>query len=59
VIAFYQVGHGVAAFGAGPLQDAGVGLPAIFGFAAVVAVVIGGLSLVLTARRPTPARAHA
>jgi hypothetical protein len=25
VIAFYQLGYGIAAFGAGPLQDAGVG----------------------------------
>ena len=31
VIAAYQVGYGIAAFGAGPLQDAGVTLPAIFG----------------------------
>jgi hypothetical protein len=47
VIAFYQLGYGIAAFGAGPLQDAGVGLPTIFGFAAVAAVVMGGLSFVL------------
>ena len=30
VIAAYQLGYGIAAFGAGPLQDAGVSLPAIF-----------------------------
>ena len=35
VIAFYQVGYGIAAFGVGPLQDAGVG--------AVVAVCGGGV----------------
>jgi predicted MFS family arabinose efflux permease len=52
VIAFYQLGYGIAAFGAGPLQDAGVGLPTIFGCTAVAAVVMGGLSLVLTARQP-------
>jgi fucose permease len=52
VIAFYQLGYGIAAFGAGPLQDAGVGLPAIFGFTAVVALVMGGLSFVLAARQP-------
>ena len=28
VIAFYQIGYGIAAFGSGPLQDAGVSLPA-------------------------------
>jgi MFS family permease len=56
MIAFYQLGYGVAAFGAGPLQDAGVGLPTIFGFAAVAAVVMGGLSFVLTARQVAPSR---
>jgi fucose permease len=47
VIAFYQVGYGIAAFGAGPLQDAGVTLPAIFGFTAAVAVAMGALGLSL------------
>ena len=37
VIAFYQLGYGIAAFGVGPLLDAGVALPTIFAFAAVVA----------------------
>jgi predicted MFS family arabinose efflux permease len=54
VIAFYQLGYGIAAFGAGPLQDAGVGLPALFGFAAVAAVAMGGLSFVLTTPRHRP-----
>ena len=54
VIAFYQLGYGIAAFGAGPLQDAGVGLPALFGFTAVAAVVMGGLSFVLAPRQPAP-----
>ena len=31
VIAFYQLGYGIAAFGAGPLQNAGLPLPVIFG----------------------------
>ena len=44
VIACYSWAYGIAAFGAGPLQDAGVGLPAIFGCTAVAAVVMGGLS---------------
>lgn len=52
VIAFYQSGYGIAAFGAGSLHDAGVGLSAIFGFTAVAAVVMGGLSFVLAARQP-------
>ena len=33
LIAAYQMGYGLAAFGIGPLQDkAGVGLPPIFGY---------------------------
>ena len=36
VIAFYQVGYGLAAFGVGPLLDGGVGLPTIYGVAAIV-----------------------
>jgi hypothetical protein len=59
VIAFYQLGYGVAAFGAGPLQDAGVGLPTIFGFAAVAALVMGGLSFVLAARQPATSSTRA
>jgi hypothetical protein len=52
VIAFYQLGYGIAAFGAGPLQDAGLTLPAIFGFTAAVAVATGVLGLSLA--RPPP-----
>ena len=44
VIAFYQLGYGIAAFGTGPLVDAGVSLHALFGFAAIAAVIMGGLS---------------
>jgi MFS family permease len=47
VIAFYQLGYGIAAFGAGPLQSAGVSLSTIFGFTAIVAVAMGLLSFVL------------
>jgi len=47
VIAFYQLGYGIAAFGTGPLVDAGVGLSTLFGFAAIAAVIMGGLSFVL------------
>ena len=51
VIAAYQLGYGIAAFGAGPLQDAGVSLPAIFAIGAVAAAVMGGLAFVITAPR--------
>ena len=47
VIAFYQLGYGIAAFGAGPLQKAGVGLSTIFGLTTVVALGMGVLSFVL------------
>jgi hypothetical protein len=54
VIAAYQLGYGIAAFGAGPLQDAGVGLPALFGAAAVAAGVMAALSFAIAGRRQVP-----
>jgi MFS family permease len=47
IIAFYQLGYGIAAFGVGPLQKAGLSLSAIFGFTAIVAAVMGVLSFVV------------
>jgi MFS family permease len=47
VIASYQLGYGIAAFGAGPLQDAGVSLPAIFAAAAGASAVMAVLSFVI------------
>jgi hypothetical protein len=58
VIACYQAGYGLAAFGVGPLTSAGVRLPAVFGGSAVVAVVLGGLSLAVAHRQPSPATVH-
>jgi predicted MFS family arabinose efflux permease len=55
VIAFYQLGYGIAAFGVGPLQDAGVSLPAIFGFTAFIAAAMALLSFFVAHRRPEPA----
>jgi MFS family permease len=55
VIAFYQLGYGIAAFGTGPLVDAGVGLHALFGFAAITAVVMGGLSVAIARKSPATA----
>ena len=52
LIASYQVGYGIAAFGFGPLQDlAGVSLSAIFGIAAIAALAMGALSFVIVGRR--------
>jgi len=59
VIAFYQLGYGIAAFGTGPLVDAGVGLPTLFGFAAIAAVIMGGLSFALARKSPAAAAAPA
>jgi MFS family permease len=58
VIACYQAGYGLAAFGVGPLVDAGVRLPVIFGFSAAVAAGMGLLSLVVAHRRPSPQSLH-
>ena len=52
VFAFYQVGYGIAAFGVGPLQKAGLSLSAIFGGTAVVAAALAAVSFVVTPARP-------
>jgi MFS family permease len=58
VIAFYQLGYGIAAFGVGPLQDAGVELSTVYGLGAGVAVALGAWSFVVAGRRPSPASIH-
>jgi MFS family permease len=58
VIACYQAGYGLAAFGVGPLVDAGVRLPVIFGFSAAVAAGLGLLSLAVAHGRPSPQSLH-
>jgi predicted MFS family arabinose efflux permease len=52
IIAFYQAGYGLAAFGAGPLQAAGLSLPTLFAIAAGVALAMGMCSFLVTSRRP-------
>jgi fucose permease len=55
IIAFYQLGYGIAAFGVGPLQKTGISLSAIFGGTAIVAAVMAGLSfLVVKSRSSVP-----
>ncbi len=52
LLAFYQVGYGIAAFGVGPLQDAtGISLSAVYAAAGVVAAVTAVVAFVLI-RRP-------
>jgi hypothetical protein len=58
VIACYQAGYGVAAFGVPPLTGAGTAVAAVFAAAAVVAAVMGGLSLAVARGRPSPAALH-
>ena len=55
VIAFYQLGYGIAAFGVGPLLDGGVKLSSVYGAAAVIAAAMGLLSFVVARRQAAPA----
>jgi fucose permease len=56
LIAFYQMGYGIAAFGVGPLQQkAGLSLATLFGSAAIVALVMSALSFLVTRHRDLPA----
>jgi hypothetical protein len=48
VIACYQLGYGIAAFGVGPLVDGGVSLATIYGVSAFVAVAMGLVSFGVT-----------
>jgi hypothetical protein len=58
VIAFYQLGYGIAAFGVGPLLDSGVGLPTVYAFAAFVAAAMGAWSFVVAGRGPSAEPVH-
>jgi len=51
LIACYQIGYGVAAFGVGPLHEgAGLSLAAVFGATAVVALAMAALARVVVRR---------
>jgi fucose permease len=53
LIAFYQMGYGLAAFGIGPLEEhAGLSLTLIFGVVAVVALLMGLLSFRVVRNHP-------
>lgn len=54
LIAFYQMGYGIAAFGVGTLLDTtGLGLSQVYGLATLLALALGGLSFVLVRREKT------
>ena len=57
VIAFYQLGYGIAALGAGGLQDHGVSLSTLYAVSALAALVMGALSFALGVRQRTAAPA--
>jgi fucose permease len=49
LIAFYQIGYGIAAFGVGPLQTwAGLDLSTLYGGTAVIALAMAALSFLIT-----------
>jgi len=51
LVAFYQVGYGVAAFGVGPLREsAGVSFHAIYSFGSAIAAAMFGVAIAVVAR---------
>jgi hypothetical protein len=58
LIAAYQVGYGIAAFGVGPLRDHGIALSTVYGWGAVVAVAMGLLAFVVARSTGEGRRAH-
>ena len=60
LIAFYQMGYGLAAFGGGPIERlTGLDLRQIYGLVAIVALGMAALSFVVVSRRPAKAEAPA
>lgn len=53
LIAAYQLGFGIAAFGVGPLHSAGISLSTVYSGAAAVAVAMGIVGIVVTRTRST------
>lgn len=58
VIAFYQLGYGIAAFGAGPLLDAGTPISRLYAIGAVIALAMGLLSFAVAHRHRAPGHLH-
>jgi predicted MFS family arabinose efflux permease len=59
IIACYQVGYGLAAFGVGPIEGVGVSLSTLFGVAAVIAAAMGVVGIAIARPRDEPAALHA
>ncbi len=47
VFAVYLIGYGLAAFGAGPLQRAGLRLPTLYGISGLFALAVAGLAFAI------------
>ncbi len=58
VIAFYQLGYGIAAFGVGPIQAMGISLVQIFKISSLIAISMGILSFLLARKSTTPPTLH-
>ena len=58
LIASYQVGYGLAAFGAGPLQSSGIDLSDLFAATAAIATAMGLAAFVIARRRDAPVALH-
>ena len=58
VIASYQVGYGIAAFGVGPLVDRRVSLASLYGWTAIAAAAMAVLSFAVAAREASPQELH-
>jgi MFS family permease len=60
LVAFYQAGYGVAAFGVGPLRDlAGLSFHAIYSWGSVIGVAMFGVAFAVgQLRRPIYERQH-
>jgi MFS transporter, FHS family, glucose/mannose:H+ symporter len=59
LVAFYQAGYGVAAFGVGPLADlAGLSFHTIYSWGSVIAVAMFAVASVAQLRRPVYERQH-
>ena len=51
LIAFYQIGYGVAAFGVGPLKElGGVDYSTAFSLGSLVSLLLGGVALAIVRR---------
>ena len=58
VIAFYQAGYGIAAFGVGPLVDRGVSLASLCGWTAIAAGAMALLSFAVAGHQASPRELH-